>query len=172
MAELQAKGWTVLNNLLHQHNKWVPWTVIKSRHTAVREEKRQIQVARTARKKKGIAKLWQKQVQSQLIQSVTQTRGVKKKKPPKKENFISSKRVHSEGLPHENWWNCVHTSDNEVHVGEEISMQNATIHLLLLLLIHQERCKIRPSVALCQEPCPRNCPDLRMTKQTTNSTTF
>lgn len=44
------------------------------------EEKRQIQVVRTARKKKGTAKLWQKQVLSQLTQSMTQTRGVKKEK--------------------------------------------------------------------------------------------
>lgn len=80
MSELHAKEWTILNNLLHQHNKWIPWAVIKSCHSAVHEEKRQIQVVRTARKKKGTAKLWQKQVQSQLTQSMTQTRGVKKEK--------------------------------------------------------------------------------------------
>lgn len=35
MSELQGKVCTILSNLLHQHDKWISYTVIKSGYTAV-----------------------------------------------------------------------------------------------------------------------------------------
>lgn len=53
LSDLQAKVCTILNNLLHQHDKLISYTVIKSCYTAVYKQKRQIQVLRTVQRIRG-----------------------------------------------------------------------------------------------------------------------